>query len=381
MPTETWRNALLQNNKIQLNISKLPKDRIDGVNGVSSAPTAEAYLGMKPVITKRMRCKSQIVDVIQSGDFVYCTAVRDDDDVSMKLRIEGLFYWDERANQLEQYPNGDCRCFNIIATLLQSDNQLLDIGDSLLALVVGKKDSNLFITTTIRNLPNHLHHCIHLGKCFHSVKPNKDVISCWWTEESSQLPSYFNYLYKDPIFVNPSSSLVPIQSFGSNINENNSFLLNPNCSSSDDYVRLRAKQQLAFSTTKLLEGLKACRDDKDYLTSIKLHSQALQYDSTNVDAFVGRGAAFANAGDLQAGISDLKTAVSVQPNHPTAQKYLKAMLQKQQLLQSQPLPPPTVSKPSQTILPDSSNNYVFDSDVKKEKRSKKDKKSRKRRKD
>jgi len=54
----------------------------------------------------------------------------------------------------------------------------------------------------------------------------------------------------------------------------------------------------------------------------------LEFDPNNSDAYVGRGAAFANQKKYDIAISEFKKALKLNPNDTTAQRYLKAIEEK-----------------------------------------------------
>lgn len=52
-------------------------------------------------------------------------------------------------------------------------------------------------------------------------------------------------------------------------------------------------------------------------------NKALQIDEKNVEAFVARGALYANQGDYARAIKDLEQALTIDSTHSNAKTYLK----------------------------------------------------------
>jgi tetratricopeptide (TPR) repeat protein len=69
---------------------------------------------------------------------------------------------------------------------------------------------------------------------------------------------------------------------------------------------------------------------KDLKGAILKYNNALALDENCVDALVARGAALANQDHLNEAIADLERAISIDPKHTNASKYLKKLLDTQQ---------------------------------------------------
>jgi tetratricopeptide (TPR) repeat protein len=70
------------------------------------------------------------------------------------------------------------------------------------------------------------------------------------------------------------------------------------------------------------KGVALIKQD-NYYDAILCFRQALQCDENNVEAFVARGALYANKGEFDKAIGDLERAVELDSAHTNAKRYLK----------------------------------------------------------
>mmetsp|Transcript_48569 Transcript_48569/g.113997 ORF Transcript_48569/g.113997 Transcript_48569/m.113997 type:complete len:183 (+) Transcript_48569:503-1051(+) len=68
---------------------------------------------------------------------------------------------------------------------------------------------------------------------------------------------------------------------------------------------------------------------------MKCYAQALELDSSNCDAHVAQGAAFANQDRLEEAIHCFEQALQLQPSHPNAKKYMEMTTKRQAEQQAQ----------------------------------------------
>jgi tetratricopeptide (TPR) repeat protein len=91
--------------------------------------------------------------------------------------------------------------------------------------------------------------------------------------------------------------------------------------------RLRRSVRRSWSRDAVKRGvLRARAGDAD--GAVACYEEALRIDPDDPDALVARGAALANALDLQKAFEDLSRAADLDPGHANAAKYLKAVIDK-----------------------------------------------------
>ena len=82
----------------------------------------------------------------------------------------------------------------------------------------------------------------------------------------------------------------------------------------------RQNKNLALQSVQ--KGINLFKEDKNQ-DAILCFNKALSIDQQNVEAFVARGALYANEGDFGKAIVDLEKALEADPTHVNGKKYLK----------------------------------------------------------
>ncbi|KAL3139727.1 hypothetical protein ABBQ38_004032 [Trebouxia sp. C0009 RCD-2024] len=85
---------------------------------------------------------------------------------------------------------------------------------------------------------------------------------------------------------------------------------------------LKSQLRLAWSGEAVKQGV-AHAKKAEYDTALGCYKKALELDRRNVDAWVARGAAYANQHAFPKAISDFQTALEIEPGHVNASKYLR----------------------------------------------------------
>jgi tetratricopeptide (TPR) repeat protein len=92
-----------------------------------------------------------------------------------------------------------------------------------------------------------------------------------------------------------------------------------------DYLYLRNKQNKEWAYQRTAEGIELARAER-YGDAIKKYDAALELDARCIDAYVARGAAYANQSKYLEAISDLRVALEIDSQHKNAQDYLAKLL-------------------------------------------------------
>ena len=82
----------------------------------------------------------------------------------------------------------------------------------------------------------------------------------------------------------------------------------------------RQNKNLALQSVQ--KGINLFKEDKNQ-DAILCFNKALSIDQQNVEAFVARGALYANEGDFGKAIADLEKALDADPNHVNGKNYIK----------------------------------------------------------
>lgn len=89
-----------------------------------------------------------------------------------------------------------------------------------------------------------------------------------------------------------------------------------------NYHDLLDKQNAAWGERKVIEGIAAAREEK-YEAAIELCKAALSFLPCSVEAFVCRGASYANVNKKDRAIKDFERALILDPSNQNASQYLK----------------------------------------------------------
>jgi len=101
----------------------------------------------------------------------------------------------------------------------------------------------------------------------------------------------------------------------------------------DNYLKLREDQNMNWAIDTVKTGIPIAKEGK-FEEAIKIYNHALEIYPQCVEAYVARGAAYANAGNLTKAISNFEEALQINPNDVNAKKYLEITKEKDATLQS-----------------------------------------------
>jgi tetratricopeptide (TPR) repeat protein len=95
----------------------------------------------------------------------------------------------------------------------------------------------------------------------------------------------------------------------------------------DFYDTLRSAQSREWAERRVKRGIECARGQK-YGEAIGFYDEAIQQCPSLADAFVARGAAFANMQRLTTAVDDFRHAARLDPDHANAAQYLRVTLAK-----------------------------------------------------
>ncbi|KAJ1623279.1 hypothetical protein T492DRAFT_1056213 [Pavlovales sp. CCMP2436] len=98
--------------------------------------------------------------------------------------------------------------------------------------------------------------------------------------------------------------------------------------------QLRDEQNLAWAQESVRYGVSRAKEGL-YAEALEAYGKALDLCPRHVDAFVGRGAAFANQSRLKEAVAEFDRAIAIDPEHKNALTYRGATLQKLQARSAQ----------------------------------------------
>ncbi|DBB07868.1 TPA: hypothetical protein ACH3X3_009268 [Trebouxia sp. C0006] len=90
----------------------------------------------------------------------------------------------------------------------------------------------------------------------------------------------------------------------------------------DSRQLLKAQLKLGWSSEAVKQGVAHAKKG-EYDAALGCYKKALDLDRRNVDAWVARGAAYANQHAFPKAVSDFQTALEIEPGHVNASKYLR----------------------------------------------------------
>ncbi|KAL1921261.1 uncharacterized protein VTP21DRAFT_10977 [Calcarisporiella thermophila] len=93
------------------------------------------------------------------------------------------------------------------------------------------------------------------------------------------------------------------------------------------YMRLREEQNIRWANDCIKTGNEHAREH-DFEKAIQQYNNAIRVCAEYPDAFVARGAAYANMGQWDNAVNDLQKALELDPSHVNAKKYLQITSQK-----------------------------------------------------
>lgn len=156
---------------------------------------------------------------------------------------------------------------------------------------------------------------------------------------SEELPAYYQsieYYEKDPcsfqrellrseLFNNPAGVRILCKKFGLSTLPKYSLMKSLNnleVAEADMADNLYKKQNFNLALKSVQRGITLLKENKSQ-DAILSFNKALQIDEKNVEAFVARGALYANQGDYARAIKDLEQALTIDSIHSNAKTYLK----------------------------------------------------------
>ena len=94
-----------------------------------------------------------------------------------------------------------------------------------------------------------------------------------------------------------------------------------------DYLFLRNRQNRQYAEETTLRGITASKSDNPS-SCLPLYNHALEIDPLFTDAFVARGAYYANHGKYKEALLDFKKALKIDSKHENARIYYKQTKEK-----------------------------------------------------
>lgn len=137
----------------------------------------------------------------------------------------------------------------------------------------------------------------------------------------NEMPSYNDRLRRDRNFTNPYALEHMVSAFS--LEELGTMFKRPPELTDGDYEKLRAWQNVQWASETVEQGIGLAKQGK-YQEAMKCYNQALEVDPHHRDAFVARGAAYANRSQLPQAIKEFETALRIDPTDANARKYLQA---------------------------------------------------------
>lgn len=108
---------------------------------------------------------------------------------------------------------------------------------------------------------------------------------------------------------------------------------------------LKSQLRLGWSSEAVKQGVAHAKKG-EYDAALGCYKKALDLDRRNVDAWVARGAAYANQHAFPKAVADFQTALEIEPGHVNASKYLRVT---EQHMTQLGLPVPHVPHPQQPL--------------------------------
>ncbi|KAI8617031.1 hypothetical protein BC830DRAFT_1217527 [Chytriomyces sp. MP71] len=102
----------------------------------------------------------------------------------------------------------------------------------------------------------------------------------------------------------------------------------------ESYLSLSKRQNAVWATRIVVKGIEHSQN-KNWIEAIKEYTKAIEIHPECVDAFVARGAAYANQGKFDKAIQDHSHALKLQPNHENARRYLEKCMQRRDEIEAE----------------------------------------------
>eukprot|EP00727_Mastigamoeba_balamuthi_P000847 m51a1_g1076 hypothetical protein (418) ;mRNA; f:5926-7646 len=134
-------------------------------------------------------------------------------------------------------------------------------------------------------------------------------------ELSEQTATYDEVLMSDRQYLNPNALEQLVQSLG--LEEDASFLPDDALPSDWHYDVLHAKQNRKWAQETVVKGVELAKKG-DYQKAMVCYKQAIEVDPQNADAYVARGAAYANQDKLHEAVREFERALEIDPSFPNA---------------------------------------------------------------
>jgi tetratricopeptide (TPR) repeat protein len=195
------------------------------------------------------------------------------------------------------------------------------IGDEVkgVILFINYPEEKIEITFRKSHLPKNINISMNLGLYpFHHIENNDNSLE-------SVYINYNKYLQSDTAFQNPYAIDSMLKSF--NINDKGTLLYRPKYKQEEFWDELRNIQNKTWAKETVAKGVSYAHQG-EYDSAVKCYKQALEVDSTCVDAMVALGAAYANIHKYEAALQEFHKALQIDPNDANASKYLQVTQQK-----------------------------------------------------
>eukprot|EP00299_Pterocystis_sp_00344_P007738 c2646_g1_i2.p1 GENE.c2646_g1_i2~~c2646_g1_i2.p1 ORF type:complete len:210 (+),score=27.07 c2646_g1_i2:195-824(+) len=98
----------------------------------------------------------------------------------------------------------------------------------------------------------------------------------------------------------------------------------------EDYQHLRATQNRNFSALRVKQGIEFARNNQ-VEQAMKCYQSALEVDNSNHDAYVARGAAYANMRRFEAAVGEFRKALAISPTDKNAKKFLETVVEQMKI--------------------------------------------------
>ncbi|KAA6424453.1 MAG: hypothetical protein FRX49_05665 [Trebouxia sp. A1-2] len=150
------------------------------------------------------------------------------------------------------------------------------------------------------------------------------------SKNASTATAYLAALYESRIFNCPDCVDAMAEAYGvtSAVNQLRGSALDSQLDSEsqqtteDSRQFLKAQLKLGWSSEAVKQGVVHAKKG-EYDAALGCYKKALDLDRRNVDAWVARGAAYANQRAFPRAVSDFQTALEIEPGHVNASKYLR----------------------------------------------------------
>ncbi|DBB03932.1 TPA: hypothetical protein ACH3X1_013012 [Trebouxia sp. C0004] len=158
----------------------------------------------------------------------------------------------------------------------------------------------------------------------------KQLLFALQSNDASTATAYLRALHESRTFNCPDCVDAMAEAYGvtSAVNQLRGSALNSQLDSEsqqateDSRQLLKVQLKLGWSSEAVKQGVAHAKRG-EYDAALGCYKKALDLDRRNVDAWVARGAAYANQHAFPKAVSDFQTALEIEPGHVNASKYLR----------------------------------------------------------